>query len=324
MSKEKKVHPTEKTRLHARNKHRERYNFEELIACLPELKNYVSQNIYGDDSIDFFNPMAVKTLNQALLKKHYNIAHWNIPEHYLCPPIPGRADYIHNIADLLCGNNYGKIPTGKKVNCLDIGVGANCIYPIIGSTEYDWCFVGTDVDAIAIKSANEIVEQNKHLKNNIEIRLQERKNRFFKGIIKDEEYFDVSICNPPFHSSAQEAQESSIRKVSNLTNKKVTTPVLNFGGQQNELWCEGGEPRFLTDMIHESTKFATSCFWFTSLVSKQSNVTRATALTHQVGATDVKIIPMGQGNKTSRILAWTFLTKEEQKLWTHAKWQNKD
>ena len=110
----KKVHPVEKTRLHARNKHRERYNFDELVVCLPELSNYVSKNIYGDISIDFSNPLAVKLLNQALLKKYYHISNWNIPQDYLCPPIPGRADYIHNIADLLCGSNFGKIPTGSK------------------------------------------------------------------------------------------------------------------------------------------------------------------------------------------------------------------
>lgn len=321
MSQEKKVHPSEKTRLHVRNKHRERYNFKELIDCLPELKKYVAQNIYGDDSIDFFNPLAVKLLNQALLKKYYNLSYWEIPEHYLCPPIPGRADYIHNVADLLCGSNYGKIPTGKKVNCLDIGVGANCIYPIIGNTEYGWDFVGTDIDKVAVASATKIIEENQTLKPHIDIRLQENGKFFFNGIIKDDEYFDVTICNPPFHSSAQEAQSGSIRKVSNLTNKKVSNPVLNFGGQQNELWCNGGEARFVNDMIYESSKFDTSCFWFTSLISKQSNVLRATNLANELGASEVKILPMGQGNKSSRILAWTFLNKEEQKNWANAKWQ---
>ncbi|MBC7494605.1 MAG: RlmF-related methyltransferase, partial [Flavobacterium sp.] len=125
----KKEHPKEKTRLHVRNKHRERYNLKALIESVPELAQYVSLNIYNDESIDFFNPEAVKALNKALLKHHYQIDHWNIPPNYLCPPIPGRADYIHYIADLLCGSNYGKIPKGNLVTCLDIGVGANCVYP---------------------------------------------------------------------------------------------------------------------------------------------------------------------------------------------------
>jgi 23S rRNA (adenine1618-N6)-methyltransferase len=28
---------------------------------------------------------------------------------------------------------------------------------------------------------------------------------------------------------------------------KRKLPVLNFGGQNNELWCEGGEIRFVTN-----------------------------------------------------------------------------
>jgi 23S rRNA (adenine1618-N6)-methyltransferase len=39
-------------------------------------------------------------------------------------------------------------------------------------------------------------------------------------------------------------------------------------------------------------------------------------------ASEVKTIPMGQGNKTSRIVAWTFLTKEEQKEWKDERWNS--
>jgi len=35
---------------------------------------------------------------------------------------------------------------------------------------------------------------------------------------------------------------------------------------------------------------------------------------------EVKTIPMGQGNKTSRIVAWTFLSKEQQKEWRNKRW----
>jgi len=94
----KKEHPKEKSRLHPRNKHRERYDFKLLIESSPELAQFVKMNIYNDESIDFFNPDAVKALNKALLKYFYDIENWDIPEGYLCPPIPGRADYIHHIA----------------------------------------------------------------------------------------------------------------------------------------------------------------------------------------------------------------------------------
>ena len=116
-----------------------------MIKSCSELGEFVKPNIHGDDSIDFANPDAVKWLNKAILKHYYGINYWDIPENYLCPPIPGRADYIHHISDLLRTSNYGKIPTGQKVKCVDIGVGANCVYPIIGIKEYDWSFIGSDV-----------------------------------------------------------------------------------------------------------------------------------------------------------------------------------
>jgi len=100
----------------------------------------------------------VRCLNQALLAQTYQIKHWMIPVGYLCPPIPGRADYIHYVADLLAG--AGKVPTGKQVGVLDIGTGANCIYPIIGSQSYGWKFLATDIDPVSVKTACLFVESN--------------------------------------------------------------------------------------------------------------------------------------------------------------------
>jgi len=320
MPPKKKEHPKEKTRLHKRNKHRERYDFKALIESCPELAPFVKLNIYDDESIDFFNPQAVKMLNKALLKHYYAIDNWDIPENYLCPPIPGRADYIHHIADLLGGKNYGKIPTGNKIKCLDIGVGANCVYPIIGNKEYGWSFVGSDIDAVAMVSAKSIIERNPSLKGNVEIRLQSNMKDIFYGIILKDELFDLSVCNPPFHASPEEAQSVTMRKLQNLKAKKTTKPVLNFSGQNRELWCEGGEVRFVRDMIIQSKQFSASCFWFSTSVSKQSHLNSVYEALRIAEAVDVKTIPMGQGNKTSRIVAWTFLKTEQQKEWVKTRW----
>jgi 23S rRNA (adenine1618-N6)-methyltransferase len=308
----KKEHPKEKSKLHPRNKHRERYEFKQLIGSCPELAPFVSRNVYDDESIDFFNPEAVKMLNKALLKYFYHIDNWDIPQNYLCPPIPGRADYIHYCADLLSECNNGKIPTGNKIKCIDIGVGANCIYPIIGNREYGWSFAGSDIDYMAIESAMKIIEANPLLKWAIELRSQHNSKDIFYGIIQKDEYFDLSVCNPPFHSSLAKAQMGTLRKLSNLKGKKITKPALNFGGQSNELWCEGGELRFVRDMIQQSKQFATSCLWFTTLISKEANLKEVYSYLKKVEAVDVRTIPMGQGNKTSRIVAWTFLSQKQQ------------
>lgn len=320
MLQKKKEHPKEKLNLHPRSKHRERYDFKLLVGSCPELAPFVRLNDYNDESIDFSNAEAVLMLNKALLKHYYGITHWNIPSGYLCPPIPGRADYIHYIADLLGVCNQGIVPVGKQIKCLDIGVGANCIYPIIGNKEYGWSFVGSDIEPIAIKSASEIVNSNPYLKGNVEVRLQTNFQDIFHGIIHDDDFFDLTICNPPFHGSFEEAQSGTLRKLSNLNRKRITKPTLNFGGQNKELWCEGGEEKFVQKMISQSKQFQHSCFWFSTLISKQSHLQSAYHFLKFTEAVEVKTIPMCQGSKISRIVAWTYLTHEQQKKWINTRW----
>ncbi|MEI6683540.1 MAG: 23S rRNA (adenine(1618)-N(6))-methyltransferase RlmF [Bacteroidota bacterium] len=321
MLQEKREHPKEKTRLHPRNKHRERYDFKQLVEICPELTEFVKLNIYGDESIDFFNPEAVKALNKALLQHYYGVVNWDIPPGYLSPPIPGRADYIHYMADVLCSKNYGKVPTGDNIKCLDIGVGANCVYPLIGIHEYGWRFIGSDTDPVAIESANRVIGQNEALRDKIELRLQKQPNDIFFGILQDGEMIDLTVCNPPFYATLADARNATVKKLTNLTADKVTEPVQNFGGQDHEIWCKGGEEKFVRDMVRQSKFFGASCFWFSTLVSKQSHLKGVYEALHEADAADVKTIPMGQGNKSSRIVAWTFLRPEEQKQWIEEKWK---
>ena len=318
MTKDSVKNISEKSSLHPRNPHRFRYDFKALTASLPELAKFVFHNQFYVESIDFANPEAVKVLNKALLKHFYGISHWDIPRNYLCPPIPGRADYIHYLADLLASGNNGNIPRGNKIQILDIGVGANCVYPIIGSHEYGWKFVGADIDKKAIESVKTIIEANDSLKNTVECRCQASATNIFKGIIQQDEYFDLTLCNPPFHASLAEAKAGTERKWKNLG--KSNNKVLNFGGQNNELWCEGGEEAFVANMITESTMFANNCLWFTSLISKKTTLPKAYTLLKKVKALEVKTIDMAQGQKVSRILAWTFLTKSQQQVWQTKRW----
>jgi len=301
-----------KTGLHPRNKHRDRYDFDRLIQACSGLAKFVRSNEFGDASIDFSNPQAVKALNQALLKQFYAILIWDIPKQYLCPPIPGRADYLHYIADLLGNLNYGVIPKGELVNLLDIGVGANAIYPLIGNHEYGWRFVGADIDSNALKNAQKIVDANA-LSDQIELRLQTSPVSFFKGVIKEGEFYNLTMCNPPFHASLAQAQAGTQRKWRGL-GKTISksrlvekSAVLNFGGKSNELYCEGGEKAFVTAMINESKQFSTQCLWFTTLISKATSLPSVYSAIKKVNAVEVKTIEMTQGQKQSRIVAWTFI-----------------
>jgi len=286
-----------KAGLHPRNRFNTRYDFPQLIACCPPLAAFVKPNAYGDDSIDYADPLAVKALNQALLKQAYGLAHWDIPPGYLCPPIPGRSDYLHHLADLIAQRR------GPAVRVLDIGTGANCIYPFIGASEYGWRFVGSDVDPAAWCWAKKNVASNPSVAGLIECRLQKSAAQCFHSIIQPGEHFDLTLCNPPFHSSATEAAAGTQRKLRNLGGKKAG---LNFGGKANELWCEGGELGFIRRMIEESVAFAGQCSWFTTLVSKSEHLPRLEQALRRVKAATVKVIDMAQGQKKSRILAWRF------------------
>ncbi len=307
--------PQEKITLHPKNAHRFGYDFEQLTEKFPDLKQFVFTNEFGTQTIDFANPKAVKALNKSLLIGFYGIQYWDIPQNFLCPPIPGRVDYIHHLADLLASVKNPKLDDPESILGLDIGIGANCIYPILGNAIYGWQFVGTDIDKKAIRNCVEIIEKNPHLLEAISLQLQPNARFIFKDIILPEDKFTFTICNPPFHSSQEEAVKSTIRKLNNLENTRTQKPVLNFGGQNAELWCEGGELKFITQMIYESAKYPVQVMWFTTLVSKQSNLESIQKTLEKVKVASVKIIEMAQGQKNSRIVAWSFLSKIQQENW---------
>ena len=236
--------------MHPKSLHNNPYDFDALTAKHQDLKPFVFVTDFGNKSIDFSNSEAVFHLNKALLKLHYQLTDWNIPKHYLCPPIPGRTDYIHYIADLLADTDKN-----TRIKGLDIGVGANCIYPLLGSQLYQWKMVGSDINTDAITAAQANVNATEGLEKNIEIRHQTNNANLFEGIVREGEQFHFSMCNPPFHPSKEEATKSSFRKLKNLRQAKAFT--LNFGGQANELWCNGGETLFIKRMIKQSVAFKT-------------------------------------------------------------------
>ena len=306
------------TLLHPRNAHKKGYDFAHLVALNPPLAMFVKTSTSGSSTIDFFNPAAVKALNASLLKAYYNVSLWDIPDGYLCPPIPGRADYIHHIADLLNDSSPTRQQKHSDIVGLDVGVGANLIYPILGSQIYGWRMVGSEVDDIALKSAKLILQVNPNLKKAISIRQQKQPERIFDGIMTPQDRFAFTLCNPPFHGTEEEATAGSLRKNKNLhshqqkrgsktaLNDKKPISNLNFAGKNHELWCEGGELAFIKKMIDESRNYAAQVQWFTSLVSKKDNLDPLYHQLRYVAASEVKTISMGQGNKKSRFIAWRF------------------
>jgi 23S rRNA (adenine1618-N6)-methyltransferase len=296
-----------KTELHPRNQHSEGYDFARLVVDLPELEAFTTQNPVGLTTIDFQDARAVRMLNRALLKTHYNIEFWDIPPNYLCPPIPGRADYIHYLADLLGDSTKQDIPRGSDIKVLDVGTGASMVYPLIGQSEYGWHFTGVDVDAGALKSAQHICTSNTL---DVTLRRQHVPENIFRGVIEPRDSFHITMCNPPFHASIEQANKGTARKWRNLG--KGRSQKLNFGGQNAELWWPGGEIKFIATMVEQSIDFAGQCLWFTSFVSKKDNIQPLGRILKKANVADVRIIEMAQGQKTSRFVAWTYMNKRQR------------
>ena len=291
--------------MHNNNKHKDGYNFEELIIDSPILTKYVIKNEYNNPSIDFSDYESVYNLNKALLKKYYGILNWEIPNQALCPPVPSRVEYIHILNDLL-----KKIPNKKlPISGLDIGVGSNCIFPILGSVIYACYFIRSDTDETAVFYANKNISQSKELTDHITITHQVDRGQIFKDIINQDEYYYFTVCNPPFFKSETDALKASVRKWKNL-NRKGNLKNLNFGGFANELWCNGGELLFIKRMIKESVMYQNQVYWFTSLVSQKANLKPLYKILNKFKAKNITI-PLNIGNKKSRILVWTFQESNE-------------
>lgn len=302
--------------MHPRNRHSGRYDFETLTRSLPELALFTRPNPSGQPTIDFADPDAVKVLNRALLRAYYGVEHWDVPSGYLCPPVPGRADYVHCAADLLASCNEGAVPRGEPVRVLDVGVGANCIYPIIGRAEYGWSFVGTDVDPAALAFARGTVDANPGLAGGVELRAQ-TPPAALTGAVLPGERFDLTICNPPFNASLEEARAAAERKWEKLKRRDAGK---NFGGQETELWTPGGEAAFAWRLITESRALAEQVFWFSTLISKAEHLESVLKALEKVSPEDARTIEMTQGQKTSRVVAWTFLSPKRRDGWRREYW----
>jgi 23S rRNA (adenine1618-N6)-methyltransferase len=285
-----------KSRFHSKNKHQQGYNFEKLLKTHIALEPHVFENQYGTSTIDFSDPKAVKELNRGLLISEYGIKKWEFSDENLCPPIPGRVDYIHYVADLL---TESKIT--ENITVLDVGTGATCIYPLLGVAEYGWNFVGTDIDLDSLDSAQDNIDDNE-LDSKITLRQQFDERNVLKGIVEVDDAFSVTMCNPPFYKSAEEAQGANKRKSRNLGNNIVR----NFSGNNNELWYVGGEKAFLHTYLYESSLHPKSSVWFTSLVSKKENVKSLQDSSKKLKVVEFKVIEMNQGNKVTRIVCWRF------------------
>lgn len=302
--------------LHPDNPFAAPYPLQELAVLQPALLPWLRQTPAGL-SVDFAAAEAVLALNTALLRWQFGLTYYEVPAGYLCPAVPGRLDYLLYLRDLLTQSNAGKAVPAKAVQVLDIGCGANLIYSLLAVKACKWRVLASDISAAALAHAGHLLAMNQ-LNDQIRLFQQKDASLLFAGVLAAGDYVDLTLCNPPFHQDSQSAAAGSARKQQGLGLKETG---LNFAGQANELWCDGGERGFLLRMISQSQQFASQVYWFTSLVSKAEHLKTLQQALTAAGATRQQVIPMQQGNKQSRILCWSFLTPAQQQLWQQHRWR---
>jgi len=290
--------------MHPQNPYNERYDLKRLAKHYSTLQEYIVLNTSGEKTIDFSSSSAVYELNKAMLLADFKLNDYHLPTGYLIPPIPGRLDYLLYVRDFLL--EKFNITEDSELRGLDIGTGANGIYCVLGVQHFNWTMVGAESDAKATEIAKANMQHTKGLQDKVQIRHQENKSFLFKNILQSNEQFDFTVCNPPFHSSREEALKGSLRKLKNLAGAIHKNDVLlNFEGQANELWCNGGEALFIKRLIKESILFKDQVKVFTSLVAKTDNLVKIEKQLKKSKA-NYQVINMSQGNKKNRLVLWWF------------------
>lgn len=169
--------------------------FEELANKYPSFKKFVIKTKFNTYSIDWKDKEAGKELCRCLLKHDFNLKYWDIPDGFLIPSITSRCNYIHWIHDILEEDDLLDI----KITGLDIGTGANCIYPLLGHQIYGWNFKCAELNKEAVDIASNTIQEN-NLNNHINIVHQEDEDNIFYKVIENKELFVFSMCNPPYFS----------------------------------------------------------------------------------------------------------------------------
>ena len=296
-------------------------------------------------TIDFSNPVACRELTKVLLLHDFHIS-WNIPDGVLVPTLTNRINYLEWLQDLF--TLEGPRDLSIKPTVLDVGCGANLIYPLLGSAILKWYFVGVDVSKTAIEWAEKNRIANPELAELIEIRQvppTKQQIEFFSKNVKTVEGL-LARTEPPssaneFHDNFpvkrnQTDKEQGIISVALKPNESVTftmcnppffesleeagsNPATAYGGSHLEMAYPGGELEFVRNMVKDSKTIWNRVHWFTTMVGKKSTMKKIRSELYDLtGDTWKDIIVRStefvQGKTMRWGLAWSFTASKETAL----------
>lgn len=224
-----------------------------------------------------------------------------------------RLNYIYWLEDLLEMSKRD-----NQIIGVDIGVGASCIYPLLGSRKNGWYFLGTEVDATSYQHAKSNVTRN-HLKHMISLaQVPPGHESILCGMVdgddalafarrvraSDDSHLDFCMCNPPFFGGSDEI-------VHNPRTSMCDASV-------SETVYTGGEVAFLSRMLTESTTLLDKVTWYTSMLGKHSSVIKVIEILDEMRKhdyqrdddeyhiADVQTTAFFQGKTTRWGVAWRY------------------
>ena len=263
-----------------------------LIQEFPELKKYIIKegNKNKDQfNFDWSNNELSLLMTKSILNYYFNIKYYDIPKGYLIPPVPSRLNYINFINILL---NKFNIPKNEDILGIDIGTGANIIYPLIGNSLYNWKFICSEINLCAYENADNILSKN-NLKEKILLLKQNNKNNIFIGILNQEKKYIFSMCNPPYYDYENEIK---------IEDKKRDSEY-NF----DEVYYKQGEYGFFLRYFEESICYKKNIFINTILIGKKINAEKIYDIiseNKEIKNKDIKKIKTG--SNVRYILYWSF------------------
>ncbi|KAI7865724.1 hypothetical protein BDF14DRAFT_1875519 [Spinellus fusiger] len=185
---------------------------------------------------------------------------------------------------------------------MDIGVGASCIYPLLGCrNDSSWSFIATDINKTSLECAQKNVQRN-HLQHRIELIHNDDPNTIFLwDKIPPDIKFSFCMSNPPFYASQEEIMENA--------SNKLLKPSATCMGTMDEMVTHGGEYGFIGRMIEESLQCKTRIMWFTSMIGQKKTLQPIVKKLKQCSISNYVISELNQGKTRRWTVAWSFHTK---------------
>ena len=232
-------------------------------------------------------------MTKCILNYYFKIKYYSISNNFLIPTVPSRLNYINVINSLL--KSYGVKNNEKEIIGIDIGTGANIIYPLLGYSVYKWKFICSEINEQAFENASKIIKEN-NLEENIKLIKQKYNNFIFIGIINRENRYTFTMCNPPYYDYEEEIK---------IEDKKRDCEY-NF----DEIYYKNGEIGFFDKYFEESICYWKNVFIFTFLIGKKSNAEKIyEKISENKGIKFFDIKRIKTGNNMRYIIYWSFFNK---------------